>query len=402
MPEIIVTLGDTVVNKYVFEKDIVSIGRSRDNDVVIENLAVSRNHARIRRENGRFYISDLNSANGTFVNGNQISRAELFHNDVVSIGKHKMIFKNEVLSDEALISDAFGAERTMIVNKVPLAMLRVIRGKQKDQEFKVDKAETSIGRGKGCTICLHDWFVGKEHALIQRRGDTFLLRDVGSWRGTKVNDQSVTESVLKDGDEIQIGGTRFVFRLSEEDVGLGAPKQAPPEALRISSIRGWATETPPEKRRIEPIMVRDEGPIVAGSENDFIESALREAPEVGPGEVKIDSKALFEELDAELEVKVPAPSAPKAVIADIPLPSGLSAGRPKEEPKPREQWPDDFASRKGWDAAAVTPVGTGRDASAELLDEVRLWETALKNKSPIIRRQAAKTLKKMTGRDYDH
>ena len=197
MPEIIVTLGDTVVNKYVFEKDIVSIGRSRDNDLFIENLAVSRNHARIRRENDRYFISDLNSANGTFVNGNQVTKTELLHNDVIVIGKHTLFFKNQVLSDEALISDAFGAERTMVVSKVPVAVLRVTRGKQKDREFRMDKAEVTIGRGKGCTICLQDWFVGKEHAVVRRRGHSFVLHDVGSWRGTKVNNQSVSETDRK-------------------------------------------------------------------------------------------------------------------------------------------------------------------------------------------------------------
>jgi pSer/pThr/pTyr-binding forkhead associated (FHA) protein len=173
VPEIIVTLGDSVVNRFVFEKDIVSIGRSRDNDVVIENLAISRNHARIRHENGKFFISDLNSANGTFVNGKQVTKSEISHNDVITIGKHTLIFKNEVLTDEAMISDAFGAERTMIVDRVPVAILRVTHGKQKDQEFRVEKAEITIGRSKGCAICLPDWFVGKEHAVIQRRGDTW-------------------------------------------------------------------------------------------------------------------------------------------------------------------------------------------------------------------------------------
>ena len=73
MQWITVKLGDTVVQQHPIEKDVISIGRARDNEIVIENLSVSRNHARIRREGESFAIADLNSANGTFVNGVKIS-----------------------------------------------------------------------------------------------------------------------------------------------------------------------------------------------------------------------------------------------------------------------------------------------------------------------------------------
>lgn len=76
MPEIVVSLGDNVVHKYFFEKDVLSIGRGRDNDIVIENLAVSRNHSRIKRQNGKYVLIDLNSANGTYVNGVKITKTE--------------------------------------------------------------------------------------------------------------------------------------------------------------------------------------------------------------------------------------------------------------------------------------------------------------------------------------
>ncbi|MCD6385058.1 FHA domain-containing protein, partial [Candidatus Sumerlaeota bacterium] len=90
MTEIIVKLGDNVVHKYFFDKDILNIGRARDNDIVIENLAVSRNHARIRRVEGKYILTDLNSANGTFVNGVRITKTEIMHNDVITIGKHNL------------------------------------------------------------------------------------------------------------------------------------------------------------------------------------------------------------------------------------------------------------------------------------------------------------------------
>src|SRR5688572_16953798 len=112
MPELVLKLGDNVIQTYVFDKDVMSIGRSRDNDVVVENLSVSRNHARIRRQTGKYVLTDLNSANGTYVNGVRVSKTEIVDNDVISIGKHKLQFANMVVAEEQLIADNFGADRT--------------------------------------------------------------------------------------------------------------------------------------------------------------------------------------------------------------------------------------------------------------------------------------------------
>ncbi len=216
MPEIIIKLGDNIVHKYILDKDIISIGRARDNDIVIENLSVSRNHARIRKVDGKYIVTDLNSANGTQVNGVQITKTELVDNDVISIGKHKLQFVNKPLTDEQIISDAFGADRTMIVDKTPTACVIVSKGRQKDQEFKITKYETTIGRSAENDIRLHDWFVSKKHAVIIRQGQKFFIKDLGSWRGLKIGDKQIKETELNDGDEIEFGTTSLLFRFSEE------------------------------------------------------------------------------------------------------------------------------------------------------------------------------------------
>src|SRR5690606_26210757 len=94
MAEVIVKLGDTIVQRYRIEKDVVSIGRARDNDIVVENLSVSRAHSRIRFQDGKYILTDLNSANGSFVNGVKVSKTELADEDIISIGKHKLYFFN--------------------------------------------------------------------------------------------------------------------------------------------------------------------------------------------------------------------------------------------------------------------------------------------------------------------
>jgi len=155
MPEIIVKLGDNVVYRYSFDKDIISVGRSRDNDIVIENLSVSRNHARIRNQDGKYILTDLNSANGTLVNGMRVTKTEIQDEDVITIGKHTLEFLTKALTEEQVISDAFGSDRTMIVDKAPTGCLMVIKGKQKEQEFKINKYETYIGRASNNDIRLH-------------------------------------------------------------------------------------------------------------------------------------------------------------------------------------------------------------------------------------------------------
>src|SRR5688572_25640167 len=107
MPELVLKLGDSVLQNFVFDKDVMSIGRSRDNDIVVENLSVSRNHARIRRQAGKYILTDLNSANGTYVNGVRVSKTEIVNDDVIAIGKHKLHFADEQVDEEKLIADAF-------------------------------------------------------------------------------------------------------------------------------------------------------------------------------------------------------------------------------------------------------------------------------------------------------
>src|SRR5215208_4026676 len=95
MPEIIVKLGDSIVQKNIFVKETIRIGRIPDNEIVVENLAVSRHHAVIEFSDGRYILSDLESSNGCFVNGVRVKKTELQDRDVITIGKHKLYFYDQ-------------------------------------------------------------------------------------------------------------------------------------------------------------------------------------------------------------------------------------------------------------------------------------------------------------------
>ena len=72
------------------EKPEITIGRSSSEDIQIDNLAVSKRHARIVKHRHQFSVVDLNSTNGTFLNDEKIVKAVLKHNDLVTIGKHSL------------------------------------------------------------------------------------------------------------------------------------------------------------------------------------------------------------------------------------------------------------------------------------------------------------------------
>ena len=93
MPVITLKYKDKILDKFqIGIGRSVTIGRNESNDIVIDNLAVSANHARIESVSASFIIKDLGSTNGTFVNEKLVSAHGLKNNDVILIGKHTLIF----------------------------------------------------------------------------------------------------------------------------------------------------------------------------------------------------------------------------------------------------------------------------------------------------------------------
>ncbi len=82
---------DRVLKNIETEKPEIKIGRSPNTDIQIDNLAVSKQHARLIKQNDQYAVEDLNSTNGTFLNDTKISRAELKNNDIITVGKHTLV-----------------------------------------------------------------------------------------------------------------------------------------------------------------------------------------------------------------------------------------------------------------------------------------------------------------------
>ena len=90
MPKMIVSIDGVVIKEVQLTKDRTTLGRRPYNDIVIDNLAVSGEHAVLQMSGNEVYLEDLNSTNGTYVNGKAVKKQLLQNNDTVEIGKYKI------------------------------------------------------------------------------------------------------------------------------------------------------------------------------------------------------------------------------------------------------------------------------------------------------------------------
>jgi pSer/pThr/pTyr-binding forkhead associated (FHA) protein len=91
----------------------------------------------------------------------------------------------------------------------------VARGPNAGSTYLVEAEPVSVGRHPESTIFLDDITVSRRHSVIEREGDEFRIKDVGSLNGTYVNHDRVDATVIKNGDEIQVGRFVLVFRVGE-------------------------------------------------------------------------------------------------------------------------------------------------------------------------------------------
>ena len=235
MIKLILKLKDTQIEEFNLEKNLITIGRSKENDVAVDNIAVSRKHAQIELKEGTKYVlRDLQSSNGTFLNGVQIDANDhpLNEGDVVGIAKFQIQVRGlaKAAQPAAKALPREDVEGTMIFDAVkrkpglepqvgpeqkalPQPSLVATQGSRKGTDFKIAKEVTILGKRSGDDIPVEGWFVSSPHAQIRRHGDRFYISHLGGFFSrTKVNGIKITEDhILKNKDEIQIGNSSFVF-----------------------------------------------------------------------------------------------------------------------------------------------------------------------------------------------
>jgi len=120
MAKLILSLEGSVIREIPLDKERITIGRKPQNDIQIENLAVSGEHACIVTILNDSFLEDLGSTNGTLVNGNTIKKHILQNNDVVEIGKYKMKYVVEAAAAGAGQPAHEDFERTMVMRSSPV------------------------------------------------------------------------------------------------------------------------------------------------------------------------------------------------------------------------------------------------------------------------------------------
>ncbi len=221
-PFILLKLGDNTLGRYTIKFNKLTIGRVPENDVMIDNLAVSRHHAVIAEEGGGFYIEDLQSVNGTFVNGEKVTKQEISNNDEILIGKHILIFKEPSKTETQEVAPQLADSKTILLDTAALKRIRKLAPSRPSQVYLIlpdrERMEIStdpflIGKGDEADLKLMGTGIGHIQAKIVRdKEEDYRLIHVGGWKSTKINGTKISEQTLLDGDEIQIGKYLLIFR----------------------------------------------------------------------------------------------------------------------------------------------------------------------------------------------
>jgi pSer/pThr/pTyr-binding forkhead associated (FHA) protein len=234
MPSLKLNFKNKTLENFPLRKGYsLSIGRKRNNDIIIENLAVSSHHAKIDSVGDEFVLIDLQSKNGTFVNEKLITSHWLKTGDVINIGKHILVFNfadDEKWPDDetdeierTMVMDT-SKYRSMVDNSMPqadnsrasanridtIAILSFLSGGS--AKFKCRKSITKIGKHRDSDIVVKGFLVGRTSATISKRPDGFYLNYVGGLSRPKVNAKKVqSERRLYDNDIIEIGTATMQF-----------------------------------------------------------------------------------------------------------------------------------------------------------------------------------------------
>lgn len=213
MPKMIVSIDGVVIKEIQLTKERTTLGRRPYNDIVIDNLAVSGEHAVVvQTGDNEVVLEDLNSTNGTYINGRAVKRHALQDGDAIEVGKYKIKFVNEAANnsfDKTMIfkpgmamspSSAQGGASAPTSGELR-GVIRVLSGVASGREVPLTKVVTTVGKP------------GVAVAAITRRQHGFVVAHVEGadnpmLNGAPIGNQPVT---LKSGDLIELAGTRMQF-----------------------------------------------------------------------------------------------------------------------------------------------------------------------------------------------
>jgi FHA domain len=221
MSRLVLSLDGVVLREVNLAKERTTIGRRSHNDVVIDNLAVSGEHAVIFGSSSDIYLEDLGSTNGTTVNGQPIKKHLLQSGDIVEIGKYRLKYLAEgatgsdteidIDTSQPLRREFYGPGPATIQVRQPggggeettqpAAMIKILSGANAGRELALVKALTTIGRP------------GHQVAVITRRPTGYFIAHVEGELFPTVNGANLGSAAhpLRDKDVIELAGVKMEF-----------------------------------------------------------------------------------------------------------------------------------------------------------------------------------------------
>lgn len=233
MARIVLKFKELVLKDFPLLDGGKTIGRAPGNDIVLENLLVSGHHARLDQAGKDYVLTDLQSKNGTYVNGTRITSAKLKHGDQILVGKHTLVF--ELNAAEASSAGQDMTEATMFVGSAgavpskppfqvgappgvtlepahaePLGVVSYLSGGK--GEYELTKKLVKIGKGEEADIQIGGFLTPKVAATISKRPTGYHITPMTGRVKVRVNGTPVDGSHrLKEFDTIEVGAVMLQF-----------------------------------------------------------------------------------------------------------------------------------------------------------------------------------------------
>ena len=238
MPNLVVVSQIDGYRVFQITKDRVIIGRGEDADLLLPNISVSRHHAELLLENGQATIKDLDSSNGTILNGKSVSVASLMSGDEIVLGKFQLaymgdgaedrFFKGRYLEymlkydasptrgvDDSTFSISPEELRRKQIEAHRMSSAKLILTKNPSQFwFPEDRGLTMGGGGM---IAVDGLFTGGIVAEINWNGKGHMLSKRARLVKVQINEKSSLDNLLENGDRILVGGTTFRYEVPPMD-----------------------------------------------------------------------------------------------------------------------------------------------------------------------------------------
>ncbi|MDD2776099.1 MAG: FHA domain-containing protein [Gallionella sp.] len=241
--KLILSLNGVILDEYPLDKERVTIGRKPTNDIAIDNLAVSGEHAVVITLLNDSFLEDLDSTNGVVVNGFEVKKHYLIHNDLIEVGRHTLLYVNDQQKPLADVDKTVLVRHTPKNNVVdadkkaprersapsslphadkdsteanshlstqtqhtaahPVATIQILTGPNTGKELELTKSLTTLGKP------------GVQVAVLTRRPHGFYITHVEGKKFPSINGLPIKDQphVLQDHDVIELAGIKMEFYL---------------------------------------------------------------------------------------------------------------------------------------------------------------------------------------------